>query len=275
MTSEILKRALKRDKFNDLNIIDFHCHLGQWYNFYSPKDGIDSLIEDAERVGVEKICIFPHAAIACDYKLGNLQAAEAMGKYPDKVFAFLTLNANKPEEADAEFEKYYNRPAFIGIKLHPVLHDFSLRSPSTIGIIEKIRKFGGIVLIHTWEGDPRCGIDTCEEVLKEFPDVVFVLAHAGGIRAGVEKSIDLINRYENIYIDTSGFEFSNVWIEEIIEKADSEKIIFGSDYPFHDLRGGLSRILFADLDDGIKKDILGENLRKVLKKYPKAVGIKK
>ena len=54
-----------------------------------------------------------------------------------------------------------------------------------------------------------------------------------------------------------------------MEKADNSKVLFGSDCPFHDLRPGLSRILFADLDDNVKIGILGENFKKLIVKYPK------
>lgn len=269
MKREIVKRALSGDIFNDLNIVDCHCHMGPWYSFYFPTADIHSMIEDAERVGVNTICIFPHASISCDYKLGNHEAAEAISAYPAQVLGLITLNANKPDEISEEFNRYYSMPSFIGVKLHPSIHNYSLNSENAIQIYEKVRKHGGYITIHTWESDSRCNIEICESVIKEYSDIAFILAHAGGLRSGVEKSIDLINRYANAYIDTSGFEFSNIWIEEIVKKADITKIMFGSDYPFHDIRGGISRILFADMDDNVKTNILGENFRRMMKKYPK------
>ena len=37
------------------------------------------------------------------------------------------------------------------------------------------------------------------------------------------------------------------------------------------MRGGLSRILFADVDDDVKVDILGKNFKALISKYPKNV----
>lgn len=269
MTSEISKRALKGEKLADLRIIDCHCHLGPWFNFYFPRAGIAEMIYDADLIGVEKICVFPHAAISCDYRLGNMQMADAVRRYPERVLGMLTINANKPDEIDGEFDRYYGMGQVIGVKLHPSTHSYKVNGGVCRKMYEKLSQLGGIVLSHSWEGDPMCGVDMFEEIIRDYPGVAFVLGHSGGMPQGVRKSIKLVNQYENAYMDTSGFEFSNMWIEDIVSKTDKSKILFGSDYPFHDLRGGLSRILLSDLDDRTKLDILGENHRRLTEKFRK------
>lgn len=269
MKREILKRALEGDKFHDLHIVDAHCHMGPWYNFYFPKAEIEEMLHDADIVGIEKLCVAPHASISCDYKLGNRQVAEAILKYPERVYGLLTLNANKPYEIQQEFDTYYSKRNFIGVKLHPSGHEYNMTNENCLVVYEKVRMYGGFVLSHTWERDSNCSIELCETVIKAYPDIPFIIGHSGGFRNGIMKSIKLVNVYENAYMDTSGFEYSNTWIEEIVEKADITKIIFGSDCPFHDIRGGVSRILLADIDDDAKRMILGENFLKMLEKHKK------
>jgi predicted TIM-barrel fold metal-dependent hydrolase len=41
--------------------------------------------------------------------------------------------------------------------------------------------------------------------------------------------------------------------------------------PYHDIRGGVSRILFADLSDETKEKLLGRNFAKLLEKSPKRI----
>jgi uncharacterized protein len=269
MKREIFNRALKGDKFSDLHIIDCHCHMGPWYNFYFPGGDIDNMLEDADISGVEKLYIAPHASISCDFKLGNAKACEAAKKHPGRVFAMLTINGSRPEETAGEFDKYYNNPAFMGIKVHPSLHKYKVSDENYYAAYAIIRRRGGYILTHSWEGCAYSSVELCEEAIKAFPGVPFILAHAGGLAAGVDKSIRLVNKYENAYIDTSGFEFSDTWIEEIMDRVDRLKIFFGSDMPFHDQRGGLSRILLADIDDSDKENILGNNFRKMLLFNPK------
>jgi uncharacterized protein len=271
MKNSIMKRALAGERFEDLHIVDAHCHMGNYYMFYFPKADIDEMIHDADILGVEKFCIAPHAAISCDYKLGNKQLLDAINKYPDRVNGLLTLNANFPEEIDTQFDTYYSIKQFKGVKLHGDFHSFPINGEGCRKVFEKIRTYGGYVLAHTWEGSGKNSIPMCEEVIKNYPDIAFILGHSGGLADGIKKSINVANMYENAFLDTSGFEFSNTWIEEIAATADITKILFGSDFPFHDLRSGASRILFADMDDDVKMRILSGNYQEMLRRYPKKI----
>jgi uncharacterized protein len=269
MKSEILTRALSGERFDDLDIIDSHCHMGPWYNFYFPEGGIESMLHDAGIMGIKTMCIAPHASISCDYKLGNKQILAVTESYPQATRALLVLNPNMPDEIKDEFDRYYYKEQFIGVKLHPSLHNYSLTSKNCMEVYDRVKEIGGYILAHTWDGSLTCSVEMCEEIIAKYPQVPFILAHSGGTRAGVEKTINLVNSYENAYMDTSGFEFSNTWIEDIIEKADNTKVLFGSDCPFHDIRGGTSRILLADFADEVKKAVLGGNFRKMLLKNKK------
>lgn len=269
MKNSIMKRALMGERFDDLHIIDAHCHMGNFYNYYFPKANIDEIIQDAAIFGVEKLCIAPHSAITCDYKAGNRQLMDAIDRYPEKVYGLLTLNPNFPEEIEEQFRIYYPARQFKGVKLHNDMHKYPITGENCLRVFEKLVSYGGYVLAHTWEGSEKNSIEMCIDVIRNYPEIAFIMGHAGGLPDGIPKAIKAVNTYENAYLDTSGFEYSNTWIEEITSKADATKILFGSDCPFHDLRGGISRILFADMDDEIKIKILSGNYRNLLLKYPK------
>jgi len=269
MKRDILKRALAGEKFNDILIVDCHCHMGTWYDYYFPKAGADEMIRDADEMCIDEIYASPHASISGNYLIGNIEAEDAVKKYPGRIFGYLTLNPNRPEEIDCEFEKYYKSPGFPAVKIHPGLHRYPITGNNYHIVFEKVETLGGFILTHSWGTGGYNGVDMCEQMIKEYPNVALVLAHAGGTAEGVQKAIDVVNSYENAYLDTSGFEYSNVWIESIMKKADNSKVLFGSDYPFHDLRPGLSRILFADMDDDIKIAVLGKNFKTLINKYPK------
>ena len=271
MSKNILTRAQCGDRFDDLQIVDCHNHMGPCYNFYCPPAGIEEMLHDADQLGVARLCVAPHIALSCDCPLGNRQVDEAARIHPNRVLAYLTLNGNHPDEISAEFDHHYGQAHFIGIKLHPSTHKYSANGENYYIAYTRLTKQGGFVLIHSWDDCPYANLNLCEEAIRTFPQVPFLLAHAGGIPSGVEKSIRVVNMYPNAFLDTSGFEFSNTWIEEVVACADPTKIIYGSDMPFHDMRSGISRILMADLDDETKAEILGRNFRKMLLLNPHKV----
>jgi predicted TIM-barrel fold metal-dependent hydrolase len=269
--ASIIDRAFRGDTFRDLHIIDMHCHLGPTSNYYNPAAEIEQMIEDADRVGVEKLCIAPHVALFADHRLGNLQTCDAIQKFPDRVLGYLCLNPNKPNEIDSEFDAYYSIPQFIGVKIHPSSHQYPINGPRYEPIFEKVERLGGILLTHTWESGGTCSAAPCEDVIRRYPNINFILAHSLGLREGVFKAIDFTNKYENAYMDSSGFEYSDITIETIMKLVDNDKVFYGSDMPYHDMRGGVSRILFADLSDETKEKLLGKNYKQLMERSPKRV----
>ncbi|MDR2569130.1 MAG: amidohydrolase [Oscillospiraceae bacterium] len=269
MSNTIIGRAMNRDSFTDLKIIDMHCHLGPTDNFYFPKAEIEEMLEDADLFGTYKLCVAPHVGISADHKLGNKLAHEAITKFPDRVYGMLCFNPNFPEEIDCEFDAYYHIPQFVGVKIHPSSHKCPLTASVYRSIFERLCEKGGFLLTHTWESDSNCDAAACENTVKDFPGVNFILAHSLGLQDGIYKAISLVNRYDNCYMDTSGFEFSNVSIEAIMAKVDNNKVFFGSDMPFHDMRCGISRILYADLSDAVKEMLLSSNYVNFLEKCRK------
>jgi len=260
----ITERALRAERFEDLEIIDMHCHLSYTYNYYFPRAEIEDMMEDAGRMGVSKLCVAPHIALSLDHRIGNRDTLDAIRKFPDRVLGMLVLNPNCPRSTAAEFDAYYAVEQFVGAKIHPTSHRYPVDGPNYRPVFEQIRRRGGFVLVHTWEHGEYNNAAQCEGILRDFPDVKFIFAHAFGVNEGVPKSIDLVNRYGNAYMDTSGFEFSDVCIEWIMRRVDHDKVFFGSDLPFHDIRGGASRILLAGLEDDVKRKLLGANFRAFL-----------
>jgi len=267
--SSITERALRADRFEDLEIIDMHCHLSYTYNYYFPRAEIEEMMEDADRMGVRKLCVAPHIALSLDHRIGNRDTFEAIEKFPDRVLGMVVLNPNQPQCIDGEFDAYYSVEQFVGAKIHPASHHYPVDGPNYRPVFEQIQKRGGFVLVHTWEDGEYNKAAQCEGVLRDFPDVHFIFAHAFGVNQGVPKSIDLVNRYGNAYMDTSGFEFSDISIEWIMRRVDDAKVFFGSDVPYHDIRGGASRILLAGLEDDVKRKLLGDNFRAFLNDCPK------
>ena len=55
--------------------------------------------------------------------------------------------------------------------------------------------------------------------------------------------------------------------EELVEKAGADRVLFGSDLSDLPIAWGYGPVLYAKIPLEAKRLILGENLRKLLKKY--------
>ncbi|MFC2006084.1 amidohydrolase family protein [Chloroflexota bacterium] len=107
--------------------------------------------------------------------------------------------------------------------------------------------------------------DTIAKVLEAFPKLKVVAAHFGGLYMLEEARKQLLGK--NLYLDT-------VWtpdmdlldkrvIADIIQEHGSDKVLFGTDFPFGEAKKPLEWIRDLPLNDEDKKRILGENARKL------------
>ena len=264
-----LRRALAGDPFAELKAVDMHCHL-RWHNGYFFTGGnIDDMLADADLVGVDKLCIVSHAAMGVDFEWGNTHTAEAVARHPDRCMGYVCLNPFKVEESKAEIDKYYATPGFVGVKIHPSFQGYPVNGPAYHELFRYLSGRGGVMLVHTWDDCPFGSMDMNENIMKQYPDITFMMAHDGGIPSGVRKAIAMVNKYPHIYMDTCGFDHLEYALPQIVDALDdTSKLLYGSDIPFHDIRYATSHILTADLTDQEKTAIMRDNITALMAKSP-------
>jgi len=80
-----------------------------------------------------------------------------------------------------------------------------------------------------------------EGALRSFPEVQFVLGHAGA--RDVADAIPLAERYPNVWLDVHGQGVTK--LHELIERVGSERLLFGTDWPFYHLAATLAKVLLV------------------------------
>jgi hypothetical protein len=149
---------------------------------------------------------------------------------------------------------------FRGIKLHPRLHRCAVTDPRYATAWEAAEAFGIPVLCHTGEGQAFSEPDQFAEIAQRYPRGRFILAHTGETFAGMQQCIALLNRFENLYVDVSGWLFmKRGMLEYLVRRVDTGKILYGSDYSWIDVRYALAIVLFADIDERTRTRILRDN----------------
>jgi len=260
--------------FKQLKIIDSHAHLGPTQAMYIPGDpSIDGLIQTMDRIGIEQIFIAPHIAITCDYISGNNLVLKAAQKYPGRVIALATANINYNLENIHELDRCFKNSIFKGIKLHPDLLGYSIKDCRLNDVFQFAADHGAFVISHT---DARINSNHLiklsepswfEPYLQKFPNVDFIFAHCGLTSEGFEESLRLSQLYSNVYLDTTGFRFSDIWtVEEIVKRANVRKLLFGSDMPYNDAGSALGRVIYADISEEDKCRILAKNALDLLQR---------
>ena len=158
-----------------------------------------------------------------------------------------------------------------GIKIHPDYQHTELWDEAYFPVFEAAEKLGLIVVTHAgW--DPlspdhvHATPDMACRVLSAFPRLKLVLAHFGGMHRYDEVEETLAGKFENLYFDTA-FSVGMISPEQarrIVQKHGADRVLFGSDFPWHTTRAEADFIRSLDLSAEEKSLILWENAARLL-----------
>jgi len=100
-----------------------------------------------------------------------------------------------------------------------------------------------------------------DELANAVPEAQIIMGH--GLSAGpLTDIISLLKRHENLTADTSFAPDSRT-----IEKAAmevGEKLVFGSDHPYSNMKFEILKVKIADIPEDQKSNILSGNIAKIL-----------
>lgn len=154
-----------------------------------------------------------------------------------------------------------------GVKLQPDVQGFTVDDAAlTYPLYEELAKSGLTVMFHVG-GNPiphtsqRSTPEMVLRVAQDFPELIIIAAHLGGLNMWDEVTTTLAGR-ENIFLETS-MTYENILprvSEKIIRKHNPKKIFFGTDYPFAPIKACIeSAEKVSFLTQREKEDLMGLN----------------
>lgn len=212
---------------------------------------------------VEKAVVLNIATNANQQKNVNDFAAEING---DNIISFGSVF---PDSEDCLYElERIKALGLKGVKLHPDYQGFSVDDEKMIPIYKKISSLGLITVFHAgldYGFPPPYGAtpDKMEKVLKHFDSPV-IAAHWGGIGCGEDVLRHLCGK--DIYFDTS-FGFGTMpkyYAQKILEKHTADKILFGTDTPWHTAEMELTLLNTLEISNEDMEKITHKNAIRLL-----------
>ena len=195
---------------------------------------VDGIRDSMRRAGVDVSVVLGIATNAHQQKSVNDFAASINDR--KSIFAFGSVY---PDSEDALYElERIKALGLLGVKFHPEYQHFLVDEDKMRPIYKKISELGLVCVFHTGEDigfPPPYGAmpDRMERALRYFDSPV-VAAHLGGVGCSSAVLKHLAGK-EGLYLDTA-FSYGTVpkyYIEKIIECHGADKILFGTDTPWH------------------------------------------
>ncbi|WP_138263176.1 amidohydrolase family protein [[Clostridium] hylemonae] len=277
-------------------VIDTHYHTGVC--LINTFDAEKELIPWMDKNGVDIQVIFQvnegfvHKTPDWNPYIGNDYISRIQHKFPDRVIGLCTINPwlqapktyNWPkskygkemdlpirDEALEELERSILELGLWGIKLHPLEHDFEINNKSIIyPIMEKLTRLQEkcgrklFVVVHC-AGDSVNNTPTqLAQVAADFPDILFLMAHAGYMRA-FGTAGDVAEGIDNLKLDLT-LNVTPTTLKPTYEKEGAGKFVIGTDGPF-DL-ATTKRLIVRDLtgedDEEAVELVMGGNMAEYL-----------
>jgi predicted TIM-barrel fold metal-dependent hydrolase len=107
-----------------------------------------------------------------------------------------------------------------------------------------------------------CRLRYYRRAVAENRDVTFVLGHSGALE--MEQALALCREFDNVFLELSCQSVTNV--RRIVTEAPSERLMFGSDWPFYHQAIPLAKVLLATEDcKALRPKIFWETAARVFK----------
>lgn len=100
-----------------------------------------------------------------------------------------------------------------------------------------------------------------ERAIAECPGTRFVLGHSGALQ--MDEALGFARRYDNVWLELASQSVSHV--RRLVEAAPTDRVVFGTDWPFYHQATGLAKVLIAtDGDLDARRRVLHDNAAALL-----------
>jgi predicted TIM-barrel fold metal-dependent hydrolase len=237
--------------FSPQALDDLHAEIraqGLWGSRAARTQTIPNLISEMDRMRVDQAILLP-------IKVGFWFGDNLTEQWRDSVLKAemehrLRVGFSVDPHSSSRIEDFDNQVARGGriVKLHPTVQRFFPDDPKVMEIYQRARELGVIVFFH----GGRAGIEPISnqpyalprhyaKALKDFPEVQFILGHAGA--RDHDGMLELALRHDNAWIGIHGQSLRN--LDNMINLTGGRQLLFGTDWPFYHIGMSLAKVLIV------------------------------
>lgn len=249
-------------------IVDSHTHIGPYYMngwYQSPTETTNAaIVRSMDRLGIDWIVTAPHPLVPGMMAVANETAARAVKEFPDRIRAYVSICPGEGMEAVKEqLRRHGSDPGFVGLKFLAGYHG-PLSQPEYQYAADFADERSAVVLTHTWGDTPP--LTDVERLATEHPHMKLLCAHQGGGAKPLSiRLASIIQRQANLFMEICGSLINPLAIEDLVELAGEDRVVYGSDLINLDPRYDFGRVVFSPLPDSVKRKLLSGNYLSLLR----------
>lgn len=209
-----------------MRYIDTHVHLGT-SKFSGVSTTEEAIMAAMQKYDIKISLVMPQPTLE-DVSAVHHSISEMSLKYPGRIYGMIHLDPWLDEQIYMEEVKVcVETYKFVAMKLHPMGHNISPLSPRCEKLYEAARFYKLPVLVHTGLGTPFSLPSLMMDPAARYPDVTFILSHAG-FASYSDEAIVTAKYRDNIVLEPSWC--PSYIVRKMIDAIGAERIIMGSDH---------------------------------------------
>lgn len=264
--SVLAKEFMEHGRMESEFIIDNHTHMGEFYGLSLPNGPVECMLKSMDKNHVKYILSAPNSALF-DPCRKNADIEKVMKTYGERILGYYSFNPNFPDDMEEIDRAFRENPGYVGFKILPDYHCTMLTDKRYQRVFEYADKNHKLILSHTWgramDGISYSSMDMVSQVVETYPNLIFIMGHSA--QGECDAAIAVAEKYENAYLELTDTYRLNGMLEKMCHRAGSHKVLFGTDLPWYDPAYAIGCILFADISDDDKRNILNRNSLRILK----------
>ncbi len=267
---DILMRAVRQGKPLPVPVVDMHMHMlheglngAGGLGYRMENGGPKGIFAKMERIGcVGGGFMSWNGVVSNDSVAGNRLVKATLDSCPSGFWGLGTFDPThySQKQLGELIPQLYSDGRFIGMKPYHFYgveyHHHSYDIWWKYGNQHKL-----YALIHPTRQD----LLEVETLAPKYPDVRWVIAHAGGSYAMADMAIEVMKKYSNVYAEITLTPVPLGILEYLVAHLGDDRILYGSDLPMRDPRQQLGWVVFSKLPLASKERILGLNALSVIK----------
>lgn len=246
----------------------FDCHASFGYpaaEVYRPCGTVEELVGELDWVGVDQALVHHVLMREQSPAIGNPVLAEAIAGRERLVGTWAILPPQTGELGDAaSFFASMGAANVRALWAFPEEHRYLLGRATFGALLDQVSERRIPLFLPRNAGGPRPP-DTWNLVyrlLTEYPELTLVVAGHGPW--GEDRYFrPLLEAYRRFYLDISRYELDG-GLRELVARYGPERLLYGSSFPHSGMGGPRMMVARAEIDEGARRAIAGDNLRRLL-----------
>lgn len=250
-----------------MTVWDLHAHPGP-FRGRTPEEQMAEMIRLADRMGVERLCIYMGRNWHFDPSPDQLREANdyilrCVQHWAHRVFGFTYVSPNHVQASLDEIDRTIRDGPLVGIKLWVARR---CSDPAIDPIIERAASLKAVIFQHTWlktTGNlPGESVPADMAALAgRFPDVPLIMGHTG---AQWEIGVRAVRAHRNVSVDLAGSDPTAGMTEMAVRELGAARVLYGSDCAGRSFGSQLAKVYGAEIPEAARQMILAGNLQRMM-----------